>query len=80
MYAIRSYYGEGNIRDTDLISRANQQVAKREGQPIFIELRVLGSTTNVAQTQGLQRLLKFYPIKLAITQEGRPAVFGQDGL
>src|SRR4030065_103352 len=71
---------EPDVRDADLIPWAQAQIAERKQQIVFVELRILGSPTDIAQIQGLQSGLEFDPIKLAITQEYRLATFRQDGL
>src|SRR3972149_10705543 len=71
---------EPDVRDADLIPWAQAQIAERKQQIVFVELRILGSPTDIPQIQGLQSGLEFDPIELAITQEYRLAIFGQDGL
>ena len=63
--------GEPDIRDTDLIPLAQEQVAKRKWQIVFVKLGILGSTTDVTQTQRLQSRLEFDAVKFAISEKDR---------
>ena len=72
--------GEPDVRDADLITWAQAQIAERKRPIVFVELSILGGPTDIAQVQELQSGLEFDPIELAITQEDCLAIFRQDGL
>lgn len=71
---------ETDIGNTDLIAWTNQQIHEVKRQLIFIELNVLGGSTNVIHVQRLQSLLKLNSVKFAVSQEDGLAVFRQDRL
>src|SRR4030042_6839110 len=48
---------ETDIGNTDLIAWTNQQIDKGKGQPIFIELNVLGGSKNVIHGKRLHSFL-----------------------
>ena len=69
--------GKPNLWNADLVVELEEQILKRKPSPLFVELRILGSSTHIAPSFGLQGRLELNPIKFSIPQKGNEYCLGQ---